>query len=226
MSGRSILVIGAHPDDEVLGCGGTMARLAAEGDDVHCLLLADGESSRSTVDLKSHIDQRQTAARQAADTLGCKSVLVHSLPDNRLDSVALLDVVKLVESRISDVRPEIIFTHHRGDVNVDHRIVHEAVMAASRPQPGFCVRQLYFYEVASSTEWRFADNHMSFSPNAFFDISTHLAKKLEALEAYAQEMRTFPHPRSAKAVEALARWRGATVGVEAAEAFSLGRLVN
>lgn len=220
-----ILVVAAHPDDEALGCGGTMARWVREGRLVRVLLLADGETSRAAEndavnpDLLEH---RQQAARRAASILGCE-IVTHSMPDNRMDGLELLDVIKLIEAEIDSSRPITLLTHHGGDVNIDHRLVHEAVLAACRPRPGHPVRELLFFETASSTEWRPPGSAPPFQPNLFVDISATLAIKLKALEAYAHEMREFPHPRSMRAVEALARWRGATVGVEAAEAFVLGR---
>ena len=222
---KTVLVIGAHADDEVLGCGGTMARLAAEGAEVHVLLLADGETSRQGAG-DAHKAARNRAAEEAAGILGCKSSVTHDFPDNRLDSVDLLDIVKVVEANIAALKPDTVFAHHNGDVNIDHRRVHDAVLAACRPQPGHPVRQLLFYEVASYTECRPPNSGMPFLPNTFFDISGTLAAKRKALEAYGAEMRPFPHARSLEAVEALARWRGATVGVAAAEAFMLGRSIN
>ncbi len=225
----NILVIAAHPDDEVLGCGGTLARWAAEGHDVHVLLLADGESARSATAHSASgtvlMEQRNCAARNARDILGCKSCELLALPDNRLDGMELLDIVRLIEATIERIRPQTLLTHHCGDVNIDHSVVHDAVVTACRPQPGHLVSELLFFEVPSSTEWRPAGSALPFQPNVFVDISGTLAIKHAALGAYSGEMRAFPHPRSHQAVEALARWRGASVGVDAAEAFMLGRKI-
>lgn len=223
----SVLIVAAHPDDEVLGCGGTIARLANEGRSVHVLLMADGERSRASrteqpVDASLMV-ARNAAAQAACGILGCASVEGLVLPDNRLDGLELLDVVKKIEGFIDRYQPLTVLTHHSGDVNIDHRVVHEAVIAACRPQPGHPVQELLFFEVPSSTEWRPPGSAEPFLPNFFVDISATLEIKFAALEAYASELREFPHPRSLRAVEALARWRGATVGVEAAEAFILGR---
>ncbi len=223
---KVVVVIAAHPDDEVLGCGGTIARMASEGCSVHVLLMGDGETSRTDVPKMidaQRLEVRNASALRAGKILGCASVAQLALPDNRMDSMALLDVVKLVEAFIDKYSPEVVFTHHSGDVNIDHRIVHDAVIAACRPQPGFSVRELFFFEVPSSTEWRPPSSGEPFCPNWFVDISQTLDIKLQALGAYKDELRAFPHPRSLKAVEALATWRGATVGVNAAEAFVLGR---
>lgn len=222
-----ILTVGAHPDDEVLGCGGTLARLASEGCEIHLLVLADGETSRGGAAVPpidpARVAQRVEAARTAARILGCASVKLLSLPDNRMDSVDLLEVVRHVEESVNLHKPTTVITHHAGDVNIDHRIVHDAVIAACRPQPGNSVRRLLFFEVPSSTEWRPASSATAFNPNWFVDISGSMATKMQALEAYASEMRPFPHPRSLQAATALAQWRGACVGVAAAEAFILGR---
>ncbi len=225
----SVLVVAAHPDDEVLGCAGTLARLAGEGRAVHVLLMADGETARLPKSdgkpAASKLAARNASAEAACAILGCASVELLALPDNRLDSVDLLDVVRPIESAVERHRPSTVFTHHSGDVNVDHRIVHDAVLAACRPQPGHPVRELLFFEVPSSTEWRPAGSGQAFTPNWFVDISATLDAKLRALEVYRSELRPFPHPRSPEGVTALARWRGATVGVAAAEAFVLGRNV-
>jgi len=224
---KIVAVIAAHPDDEVLGCGGTIARFAREGCSVHVLQMADGESSRSTEEAgyvhQKRIDVRSTAAMRAAKILGCKSVEQLAFPDNRMDSLTLLDIVKPIEEFINKYRPTTVFTHHAGDVNVDHRMVHDAVIAACRPQPKFPVRELLFFEVPSSTEWRPPSSSIMFNPNYFVDISQTFDVKLQALLAYEDELRPFPYPRSLKAIEALSLWRGASAGVQAAEAFILGR---
>ena len=133
-------------------------------------------------------------------------------------------MIKEIEKRISKYKPSIIITHHFGDLNIDHKIVNEATIVASRSTPGKSIRELLFFEVPSSTEWQSNSNN-SFIPNYFINISDTIKTKLEAMHAYNNELREFPHPRSTKAIEALATWRGATVGVEAAEAFILGRKI-
>lgn len=225
---NAVVVIAAHADDEVLGCGGTIARFVAEGHPVHVLILGDGVSSRSdsrSVEDVSALAQRNAAAETANKILGTDMLTQLSLPDNRMDGLGLLDVVKIVESFINKHQPTTVLTHHAGDVNIDHRVVHDAVIAACRPQPSFPVRELLFFEVASSTEWRPPSSGVMFNPNYFVDISAHLETKIRALEAYREELRSFPHPRSVEAVEALARWRGSSIGFNAAEAFILGRKV-
>jgi N-acetylglucosamine malate deacetylase 1 len=224
---NTALTVAAHPDDEVLGCGGTMARLVEEGWQVHVLILAEGATSRAAVrDRAGHaveLCNLAHAAQAAATALGIAGVRLLAFPDNRMDHVELLDVVKVVEEEIGRLKPTRIYTHHRDDLNVDHRIVHDAVSAAARPQPGACVREVLTFEVPSATEWRLSGSGVPFVPSVFVDIGRTLEKKRRALEAYAGEMRPFPHPRSIEAVEHLARWRGASAGMVAAEAFQLAR---
>lgn len=225
MSHSSVLVVVAHPDDEVLGCGGAIARHCSAGDRVAVLILADGVTSRGET-APSDLTARQGAAGRANAILGVQDVTLLAYPDNRMDEVVLLDVVKDVERVIARCQPDTIYTHHAGDVNIDHRRVHDAVIAACRPQPGHCVRQLLFCETPSSTEWRPPASQHVFAPNWYVDISLTLQTKLQALAAYQAELREFPHPRSLRGVEHLAGWRGASVGVVAAEAFELGRLIR
>lgn len=225
---NAVLAVVAHADDEALGCGGTLGRYASEGRDVHVLILADGESSRfldGKPAIDALVDERDEAATRAGKILGCKSVNCIGLADNRMDRYELLEIVKHIETAISNVSPRTVLTHHVGDVNVDHRVVHQAVLAATRPQTGNPVKELLFFEIPSSTEWTPPSSLSPFVPNYFVDISSTLQMKKRALEVYSREMRPFPHPRSLQAVEALAQWRGATVGVTAAEAFIIGRSI-
>jgi len=217
-----VLVVAAHPDDEALGCAGTMARLASEGAEVHTLFLSDGVNARGEV-ADTALAERRAMGDRAAAVLGTALPAYLSFPDNRMDSVDLLDVVAAIENHASAIQPQAVFTHFAGDLNIDHRLCAQAVLTAFRPMPGQSIRSIYGFEVASSTEWAFGAAGINFAPDSFFDISEHLPQKIEALRAYAEEMREFPHARSIEAIEALARWRGASVGVEAAEAFCLMR---
>lgn len=223
MSQDSVLVVAAHPDDEILGCGGTIARHRRAGDDVTVLIMADGVSSRGAG--SDAVKERQQSARHANEILGVNEVTLLSYPDNRMDATPLLDVVQAIEQVMARCSPTVVYTHHAGDVNIDHVRTHEAVLAACRPQPGHTACLLLFFETPSSTEWRPAGSSAMFAPNWFTDISDTLESKLEAMRAYGCELREFPHPRSLAAIEHLARWRGASSGLAAAEAFELGRLV-
>jgi len=224
---NSVLIVAAHPDDEVLGCGGGIASHADAGDHVQVLIVAEGATSRQQQrnrgQVNAELSDLARAAQKAGEILGAAGVELLDLPDNRLDSLDRLDLIKIIEARIDSYQPQIVYTHHSGDVNVDHRRLHEAVVTACRPTPGHCVRRLLSFEVASSTEWQPPGSAPAFQPNWFVDISAQWERKQLALEAYASEMRPWPHARSIQALEHLARWRGAQVGVEAAEAFCLLR---
>jgi LmbE family N-acetylglucosaminyl deacetylase len=216
-----VLCVAAHPDDEALGCSGTLARHVVRGDEVQVLFLADGVGSRGG-DLGLESVGRQSAAKRALTALGIErwqSLLLH---DNGLDTYPLLDLIKHIESFLQIFPAEVIYTHHCSDLNIDHQITHRAVLTACRPVPGQSVRSIYCFEVLSSTEWGIGGSQ-PFRPNYFVDITHYWPQKLDALEAYAAEMREFPHARSMRAVEALATLRGSSVGVAYAEAFMLER---
>ncbi|MDR3560123.1 MAG: PIG-L family deacetylase [Negativicutes bacterium] len=227
---RKVLIVAAHPDDEILGCGGTIAKHFAAGDEVHVIIMADGITSRNAQGDSELCDSqmllRSRAAQEANKLLGVTSLELIGLPDNRMDSIDLLDVTKMIEDHMERIKPDIVYTHHCSDLNIDHRITHQAVVTACRPMPDQCVQKLLFFEVASSTQWQTPQSGPFFVPNWFTDISSTLDLKMRALEIYELEMRTWPHARSLKAVEHLARWRGATVGINAAEAFVLGRFID
>jgi N-acetylglucosamine malate deacetylase 1 len=230
-SPKRVAVVVAHADDEILGCGGTLKRHTLSGDEIWTIILADGESSRladtAAKETVGHlIEKRKQATVNASSLLGIQHIKTHDFPDNQMDKCPLLDIVKVVERHFESIAPNIVYTHHFGDVNVDHRIVHEAVVTACRPMPSRAVEQLLFFETQSSTEWQPSHSGKAFLPNWFVDISETLSDKLAALKCYDDEMRSWPHARSYKAVEHLARWRGASVGCEAAEAFTLGRAIR
>lgn len=224
---RTILIIAAHPDDEVLGCGGTIAKLANEGASIHVNFMADGVFSRAgdIVDQQTEFAARRIAAEKACNILGVKSVSFNDFPDNQMDTIALLNIIKPIEDLISKYKPDTVFTHHSGDVNIDHQRTHDAVVTACRPQSGHSVKNLLCFEVPSSTEWQLPGSAQPFAPNWFVDITDTLDLKLAALDVYSAELRPWPHPRSRRGVEHLVHWRGATVGVDAAEAFMLGRML-
>ena len=227
---KIILVIAAHPDDEVLGCGASMAKWGSQGHQVHVLILAEGATSRSVMISRQEHDEELSAlgkaAHKAGEILGVASVTLMEFPDNRMDSIDRLEIVKAIETVIQRYSPHTVVTHHSGDVNIDHRLTHEAVFTACRPQPTNPVKRLLAFEVPSSTEWTPSGSLPPFTPQHFEDISKTLPLKLQALKVYNTEMRNWPHPRSMQAVEHLARWRGATVGCEAAEAYMVMRNVD
>jgi LmbE family N-acetylglucosaminyl deacetylase len=217
MGNKTVLIVAAHADDEALGCGGTIARHTAEGDVVHAVFMTDGVNSRKTI---SEIDliRRIDAASKAHEILGLTQVIFLELPDNSMDSIPLLQIVQTLEAVILNIAPQVIYTHHYGDLNIDHSITHKAVMTACRPLPGCTTKEIYSFEVVSSTEWA-TPSKEPFLPNYFVDISGYLDQKIRALEAYELEMRAVPHSRSIEHAECLARHRGNSVGVGAAEAF-------
>lgn len=222
------LVVAAHPDDEVLGAGGTMARLTTEGHTVITLILARGLEARlasgETAD-QSAMDQHRGNSERANRVLGVENVIFTDFPDNRMDSVDLLDVTKEIEKVINEFGPEIVFTQHGGDLNIDHVVTYRATLTATRPMKGTPVKRLYSYEVMSSTEWAFQKFQPHFHPDTFFDIEPFLEKKVEAMQCYEFESRPFPHPRAPESLKAAAlRW-GSTCGLGAAEAFQTVRAI-
>jgi N-acetylglucosamine malate deacetylase 1 len=219
---KTVLVVAAHPDDEVLGCSGTIARHVDNGDKVHVVFMSDGVTSRTYTNHKE-VKERKQAAINACHILGVKRKPIFlEFPDNRMDTIALLDIVQTLEKVINKIEPGVVYTHHSGDLNIDHKITNQAVMTACRPQPGFCVREIYSFEVLSSTEWL---TNNPFIPNYFVDISDALELKVLAIKAYNSELRSFPHARSIESIKALAKYRGASVGVSAAESFKVERLI-
>jgi LmbE family N-acetylglucosaminyl deacetylase len=222
----TVLVVAAHPDDEVLGCGATISRLASEGQEVVIAILGEGATSRSAnrdVADVALVDGLADRAREVGTLLGAAEVRLFGLPDNRFDSVDLLDVVKIVEGIVDDLRPAIILTHHGGDLNVDHGITHRAVLTATRPVAGAPVMGIYAFEVPSATEWAFHRQAPAFQPGTFVDVEGFLGRKIDGMAIYETEGRPFPHPRSPEALTAIARRWGSVVGCQAAEAFELVR---
>lgn len=225
----NVLVVAAHPDDEVLGCGGTAARLVKEGHSVFFAILGEGITSRPAkrelVDPGAVRDLKE-CSRRVADLIGVKELSLHGLPDNRFDSLDLLDIIKIIEGLIERCRPEIVYAHHGGDLNIDHQVVNRAVLTATRPVLGQAVKELYTFEIPSSTEWAFQQFAPVFKPNVFVDIAGTLKLKLEGMRMYGSEAREFPHPRSSEALAAIAQRWGSMIGRPAAEAFEAVRLIR
>ena len=225
----NVLVLAAHPDDEVLGCGGTAAKLSSEGHEVHFAILGEGITSRyrerSAADGQL-LEALHAHSRKAGEILGVRSVQLKDLPDNRFDTVPLLEIVKIIENLVEQIQPEVVFTQHGGDLNIDHERIFRATLTATRPMQGYPVRAVYAYEVPSSTDWAFGQFSPAFSGHLFFDISETLEKKIAAMQCYESEARDFPHPRSPEALRATARRWGSVIGSNAAEAFSVIREVR
>jgi len=225
----TVLVVAAHPDDEVLGCGGTVARLTQEGHDVYIAILGEGITSRyekrDQAD-REVINNLRGGCQQVSEFLGAKELFFYDLPDNRFDTLPLLDVVKIIENLVNRIKPQVIYTHHRGDLNIDHTITQRAVLTATRPVAGCPIKKIYEFEVPSSTEWSFGQVQNAFQPNVFVDITETLETKIKAMAVYESETRSFPHPRSFEAIRNNARRWGSMVGLKASEAFVLVRDVG
>ena len=224
---KKILIVASHPDDEVLGCFGTVARLIKEGYEAYTLILGEGKTSRDVERVlenkKDEIEILNTEIQKANDIIGIKKVFVESFPDNRFDSIDLLDIVKVVSKVKEDVQPDIIFTHFENDLNIDHRITYQAVLTATRPMKDESVKEIYSFEILSSTEWNYP---LSFSPDTFFDISDTINLKLEAMKKYNSELCEYPHPRSLEGIELNAKYQGMRVGKKYVESFKSIRAIR
>jgi len=218
---KRVLVIAAHPDDEVLGVGGTVARHAAAGDEVHSLVVSEGASSRYPSGLDEEL---RAAGRAAAEILGAREPRFLGLRDQHLDAAPLLEVIRPVEAVVRELAPEIVYTHHWGDLNRDHRVVAEAVMVACRPV-GPAPRRVLCFETPSSSEWSPPDPALQFTPTVFVDIAATVEKKLAAMACYATEVRPHPHPRALESLRARAAYWGQHAGLTHAEPFVLCREV-
>ncbi|MGM0444170.1 MAG: PIG-L deacetylase family protein [Fibrobacterota bacterium] len=228
---KSIAVIAAHPDDEVLGCGASIARECDRGARVSVLIAATGKSSRYAAVEDAppeEIKQLYAESRRSLGILGVQPEDIHfgGFPDQRLDVIPLLDIVQWLQKVLNDLAPNVIYTHHYGDYNRDHTVVHDATMVACRPYLGEVYpQQIYAYEVLSSTEWAGAVRS-PFRPMVYHDVADSIERKKEAMAAYESELRPYPHPRSVKGVEALAMKRGNEVSIPWAEAFELIRDIS
>jgi N-acetylglucosamine malate deacetylase 1 len=224
---RRALCVAAHPDDEVLGPGATLAALADAGCEVHTLVLGEGVGSRFAADGRpDDAVQRLAGELRAANAALGATPHQLALPDNRFDRLDLLDVVHAVEQLKAEIDPDLVLTHHPGDLNIDHRVTADAVLAAFRPLPGARPATLLAFETLSSTEWNVPSWGAPFTPNWFEDASPGLERKVAAMAAYEHELREWPHPRSLEGIRVQARRWGMTVGLEAAEAFVLLRRVS
>lgn len=225
---NNILVVVAHPDDEILGLAGTIKKYINSSYTVNCLILGEGMTSRTTKRVDTSKDLIHSLHQQtlkAAKIIGYEKVFFSNFPDNRFDSVDLLDITKEIEKYVYQLKPDIIFTQHYGDLNIDHRKTFEAVITACRPVGEYHVKEIYCFETPSSTEWNFQYDK-AFKPNVFIDIQDTLQSKLDAMECYKTELGEYPHPRSLKALEINAAKWGAVVGMKYAEAFELIRKVD
>jgi N-acetylglucosamine malate deacetylase 1 len=215
-----VIVFAAHPDDDVLGMGGTIALHADRGDEVRIVCVTDGSSTQYPGD-EARREQKNREAVAAAAALGVADYVHLDLPDMRLDTIPHVDLNRVVEDHVRDFAPEVVYTAHP-DVNRDHRALFDSVAVATRPVPGQPVRRVLTYAPTSSTEWTPAATNW-FVPNWFVDITATIGRKLEAFACFTTEQRPYPHPRSERAIGATASFFGATVGAEYAEPFVLVR---
>lgn len=218
-----VLALVAHPDDETLGCGATLAKHAKDGDAVAVVCFADGVASRftgkGTGAWIKFARERHQQFRAACKILGTENVFIHQYADNCMDNVPQLQVVRHLEIHLERFKPTIVYTHHGGDLNVDHRVMHDCVRVACRPQSGCTVKALYFFEVPCSTTWG-----EGFNPTYFIDARETLETKLEAARCYKDELKEPPHPRSIEGIRHIAAVRGNKVHMDYAEAFAVGRI--
>ena len=226
------MVVAAHPDDELLGLGATMHKLIKEqGVMVHVIILGEGITSRSdtrdTEKWKDVLTEHHRNINAAGNHVGYDSIHTYDFSDNRFDSHALLDIVKVVEKEIEEFKPDIIFTHNAGDLNIDHQRTFQAVMTATRPMEDEKVTTVICFETPSATDWQYCNHPEQFKPNLYIGVTIEdVQAKCDAMSEYKFEIREYPHPRSFKALKVLAQYRGYTSGNEMAEAFEIVRMIQ
>lgn len=224
---KKILIVVAHPDDEVLGCFGSVAKLIQQGYEAYTLILGEGKTSRlhtrEVENNKIELELLNDEIKKANDIIGIKECFVYDFPDNRFDSVDLLDIVKVISKIKEEIKPDIIFTHYENDLNIDHKITYQAVITATRPMENESIKEIYSFEILSSTEWQYP---ISFSPDVFFDIKDTIELKLNAMKCYKSELCEYPHPRSLEGIELNAKYNGMRVGKSYVESFKSIRVIK
>ena len=223
MNRTRVVVIAAHPDDELLGAGGTLARHVRDGDEVHAIIVADGAGSRYPDELVSTLEKQ---ARRAAEVIGFTSLQFLSLPDQRLDTVPLIELTQRLEGVLDEIEPGTVYTHFPEDVNADHRLVSRCAWTACRPYARPQLQKFAVFETPSSTEWAWPMPGTEFRPNQFVDVTDTLETKIAAMECYETELRDYPHPRSSRALRERAAYWGSHVGRLAAEPLLVLREVT
>ena len=228
MINKKILVVAAHPDDEILGCGGTLIKYQKKGFKIKIIFLSDGESSRaiSKKILNKLIIKRQTQAIKVSKNCKFLKPEFINLPDNKLDSIPIINIIKKIEDEIINFKPGIVFTHSQTDLNIDHQIACKAVTTATRPLSRTFVKSIFCFEVPSSTECNFSEYSNNFKPNYFENITNSINFKLKTLKIYKSEIKQWPHARSLPGIKILSQFRGIQIGVKYAEAFNILRLLS
>jgi LmbE family N-acetylglucosaminyl deacetylase len=231
-SNKKVMVVVAHPDDELLGLGATMHKLIKNNNiETHVVILGEGITSRAdardTVKWQLELETHKQNIKQAQEAIGYHNVSVYDFPDNRFDTVALLDIIKTIEKEKKSFNPDVIFTHHGGDVNIDHQRTFEAVITACRPMNEEKVKTIITFETPSGTEWRSNSDPRHFLPNLFYSVTEeNINAKIKGMESYEFEKRPYPHPRSPEALKIQAQRWGIINGVEYAEAFQIIRMIE
>ncbi|EAK5848086.1 PIG-L family deacetylase [Campylobacter lari] len=220
---NKILIIAAHPDDEVLGCFGAVSKMVKQGYEAYTLILGEGKTSRNEENIENQKSILENELILANNIIGVKKIFREYFPDNSFDKVALLEIVKAIENIKNEIKPDIIFTHYENDLNIDHQITYQATITATRSLLDESVKEIYSFEVLSSTEWKYP---LSFSPDVFYDISDTLNLKLKAMSCYKSELKDFPHPRSLEGIELNAKYNGMRVGLKYAEAFKSIKVIR
>lgn len=215
---KNVLVIAAHPDDELLGCAGTVALHVKNKDRVKSVIMCEGESLRGVVQSSDNIPHSE----QAAQVLGVEEVIHVGLPDQRLDQITLTEVITPIERVVADFQPNVIYCQFGGDINRDHELLFKAILVATRPTVE-CIESVYAFDTASSTEWAYP---RSFVPDTYVDITSTLDLKLQAMACYESELRDYPHPRSLEALRYKAHAWGNQACLDAAEVFMTVRKVS
>ena len=213
------LVIAAHPDDEVLGCGGIIKKLS-DKEEFYVLILTGGADTRYDKSMENVLKDN---AIKANKIIGTKELFFENLPNQKMDDIPILEVTQIIEKYIAKLKPDRVFTHHIGDLNKDHQVIAEATFTATRPIVGQVVKEVYSYNVPSSTEWNFIEGEKTFIPNIFMDIKDEVDFKLKSMECYESECRDYPHPRNPKSIKVHANYWGLISGFEFAEPFKLIR---
>lgn len=226
---KRILVIAAHPDDEILGMGGTIAKYVSKGDEVALLIVTDGSTSQYKDDpgLDEIIENKKKETEKAAQIIGISHIYYGNLPDMKLDVTPHTEVNRVIEDVVDNFKPSVVYTHFEGDINKDHQCVYQSTMVACRPVSGQTVQEVYSYSVPSSTEWNPQNTKNIFTPNIFIDINGEFAdKKYAAMGAYHTELREYPHPRSIETLKIFDKAVGLQVGLECAESFVSHRIIR
>jgi len=225
---KKVMLVAAHPDDELLGCGGTLLYFKKKGYDIKIIFLSDGESSRLRKKNKKKllIKRREKQAIKISELCNFRKPSFARFPDNQLDGVLLIKIIKFIEREIIKFKPSILITHNENDLNIDHKTVFDAVVTATRPSTKTFVNSIYCFETPSSTENNFSNLKVNFNPSLYFDISKFINKKIDLLKVYKNELKSYPHPRSLEGVRVLAKYRGTQIGKKYAEAFYVLRELN